>query len=482
MVPYLRAANITWDGLGLDDVKEMDFTAAEQETYRLKHGDVLLSEASGSASEVGKPAIWRDEIPSACFQNTLIRVRSRGPVPEYLCYHFLCDARLGRFASAGKGVGINHLGADRMSGWKLALPPLDEQRRIVAKLEDLLARGRRTKEALDTIPTLLERLRQAVLAAAFRGDLTQDWREKNPDVEPASQLLDRIRSERRRRWEEAELERMRAKGKPPKDERWKERYEEPLEAESPPPLQGAEGWAWTTLDAVTLIKGGLALGKKREKGERLVERPYLRVANVQRGRLDLSEVKAVAVTADEARDLALLPGDVLFNEGGDRDKLGRGWIWSGEVPNCIHQNHVFRGRPVTTEIQPKLLSWFGNTFGQRYFLDEAKQTTNLASVSMTKLRRLPVPVMPSEEQKLLVSRIEDLLGRVAVLEVAHREAASRLSLLEQAALAKAFRGELVPQDPADEPASVLLERIKAEREGAGPTDRDQPKRGRRKVA
>src|SRR5205085_11003155 len=121
-------------GISLEDVKEMDFSPKEFETYQLKDGDILLSEASGSASEVGKPALWRNEVDGCCFQNTLIRVRTRGPLPEYLHLHFLADARLGKFAGAGKGIGINHLGADRMSSWPTALPPLEEQRRIVAKL------------------------------------------------------------------------------------------------------------------------------------------------------------------------------------------------------------------------------------------------------------------------------------------------------------------------------------------------------------
>ena len=131
------------------------------------------------------------------------------------------------------------------------------------------------------------------------------------------------------------------------------------------------------------------------------------------------------------------------------------------------------------DIQPKLLSWYGNTFGQRYFLDEGKQTTNLASVSMTKLKRLPVPVIPVEEQVVLVKRVEALLAGMGALESEYATATSRLPVFEQAILAKAFRGELVPQDPNDEPASVLLERIRAEREKAEDAESaGRPKRRR----
>ena len=100
MRPYLRAANVTWGGFDLSDVKEMNFTEPESETYELRPGDVLVAEASGSASEVGKPAIWRGEIEGCCFQNTLIRVRTREASPEYLRYFLLFEARSGRIGSA----------------------------------------------------------------------------------------------------------------------------------------------------------------------------------------------------------------------------------------------------------------------------------------------------------------------------------------------------------------------------------------------
>jgi type I restriction enzyme S subunit len=138
MRPYVRAANVTWQGLDLSDVKQMDFPPGVFESYLLQKGDILLNEASGSPSEVGKAAIWNDEIPNCCFQNTLIRVRLHDLWPEYIRLHFLNDARTGRFGRSSQGIGINHLGADRLANMPIALPPLAEQRRIVAKVEHLL--------------------------------------------------------------------------------------------------------------------------------------------------------------------------------------------------------------------------------------------------------------------------------------------------------------------------------------------------------
>jgi type I restriction enzyme S subunit len=140
MRPYLRAANITWSGLDLSDVKEMNFNEAESATYELHPGDVLVAEASGSASEVGKPAIWRGEISGCCFQNTLLRVRARHCEPEFLRYFLLYEAESGRIGKASPGVGIHHIGAARLSAWRVPLAPVAEQRRIVAAIDEHLSR------------------------------------------------------------------------------------------------------------------------------------------------------------------------------------------------------------------------------------------------------------------------------------------------------------------------------------------------------
>ena len=192
MRPYLRAGNITWDGLDLSDIKEMDFSPREYETYRLRSGDILLAEASGSADEVGKPAVWAGEIDGCCFQNTLIRVRVCPDVVPYLHCHLLSDARSGALGRAARGVGIHHLGAQRAESWMVALPPLAEQRRIVAEVERRLSVIQRTEAAVEANLTRAERLRQSILKQAFSGKLVP----QDPSDEPASVLLERIRAER----------------------------------------------------------------------------------------------------------------------------------------------------------------------------------------------------------------------------------------------------------------------------------------------
>ena len=192
MRPYLRAANVTWHGLDLSDVKEMDFSPNEYETHRLHRGDILLAEASGSADEVGKPAIWDEQIEDCCFQNTLIRVRVFPEVVPYLYYHLLSDARSGALGRAARGVGIHHLGAQRTESWVIALPPLAEQRRIVAEVDRRLSVIQQTEAAVEANLARAERLRQSILKQAFSGKLVP----QDPSDEPASVLLERIRAER----------------------------------------------------------------------------------------------------------------------------------------------------------------------------------------------------------------------------------------------------------------------------------------------
>lgn len=229
------------------------------------------------------------------------------------------------------------------------------------------------------------------------------------------------------------------------------------------------GWRWTTLGSVADVKGGVTKDTKRQIDPTYVEVPYLRVANVQRGYLDLAEVLTIRVPKEKAVALRLEPGDVLFNEGGDRDKLGRGWMWEGQLDDCIHQNHVFRARLREDDLEPKLVSWFGNTFGRRWFEAVGKQTTNLASLNLTNLRAFPVPVPPPGVAAALVAEGERKLSYIDAAANTIRASVARAAQLRRSLLAVAFSGRLVPQDPDDEPAAELLERIRAEQAAAAPT-------------
>lgn len=171
MRPYLRAANVDWSGLKLDDVKQMNFTDAEMDVYRLEPGDILLGEASGSPGEVGKPGIWTGQFEDCAFQNTLLRVRSKGPDPRYLLHFFRHLARSGAFASESRGVGIHHIGRAKLAAWQVPIPPIEEQRRIVDLLEAHLSRLDAADADLQAAIQHARNLRRGLSSAAFSGRL-----------------------------------------------------------------------------------------------------------------------------------------------------------------------------------------------------------------------------------------------------------------------------------------------------------------------
>jgi type I restriction enzyme, S subunit len=385
---------------------------------------------------------------------------------DYL-YYWLTSAKQQAEALAS-GTTFLELSGAKASQIPIPVAPASEQTRIVAKLEELLSDLDAGVAELKAAQKKLGQYRQSLLKAAVEGALTAQWRAAqkvgagDATPETGAQLLARILQERRARWEAKQLAKFESQGKaPPKD--WQKKYPEPVQPDTSDLPELPEGWVWASLDMLGEITSGVAKGTKRDADVQVREVPYLRVANVQRGFLDLSEVKTILATEQDIAELTLQAGDVLFNEGGDRDKLGRGWVWRAELAHCIHQNHVFRMRPYLPEVLPELISHHGNTFGKLWFQDAGKQTTNLASINMTMLRMFPVPLGPAAEQRELLiqleSQIENLNRQEQAVELCFKQStAQRKNILKIA-----FSGQLVPQDPNDEPASVLLERIRAER-------------------
>jgi type I restriction enzyme S subunit len=200
-------------------------------------------------------------------------------------------------------------------------------------------------------------------------------------------------------------------------------------------------WQATMLEALTEIRAGVTLGRKLTGAT--IGVPYLRVANVQDGRLDLAEVKEVAIRPDELAKWRLQFGDLVLTEGGDFDKLGRGTIWRNEIVDCIHQNHIFRVRPNQEVILPEFLELeIRSPYGKGYFLSKAKKTTNLASINQAQLREFPVRFPAKARQATIVAEIGELHQRIETLIQAQRESEQELQAMLPAALDRAFRGEL----------------------------------------
>lgn len=478
-VDFVPMRAVEPEGGGLLRPETSTYGAVKKGFTAFLPGDVIMAKIT-PCMENGKTCLVPELPGAACFGSTEFHVvRAENGIDSRLIADYLLQHSTRHAAQRQMmgGVGQMRVPAAFLDSLKVPVPPAAEQERIADALDELLSDLDAGVAALERVQAKLKHYRSAVLKAAVEGALTADWRAQHPATEPASDLLARILAERRRRWEEAQLLKFKEAGKtPPKD--WKAKYKEPATPDTTGLAPLPEGCCWASLDQLADITGGVTKGQKFSPKDKTRVVPYLRVANVQRGYLDLSHIKEITALESDIEALALQLGDVLFNEGGDRDKLGRGWIWEGKIAECIHQNHVFRVRLFLNDVNPKLISWCGNSYGQRWFMRTGKQSVNLASINMTVLRSFPVPFAPAAEQSAIVEAVEDQLSVIDHLEADIDAKLKSATALRQSILRHAFTGQLVQQDTSDEPASELLKRIAAER-----AEREQTaKKGRARKA
>jgi type I restriction enzyme S subunit len=321
-----------------------------------------------------------------------------------------------RLDELGKGIKP---GLSRKEAYDLpiALPPLAEQKRIVAKVDELMVlcdrleaqqQERHTRHAVlarASLARFAEAPTPANLSLLFHDSYT---------IQPAD-LRETILT-------------LTVQGKLVPQDPTDESAEESLarlglKSTAAPP-HGAEAdedaipssWTRVLFEDVAVVAGGVTLGRKLGD-RRTITLPYLRVANVKRGKLDLAVIKEVTIGEDEVERYRLRNNDLLMTEGGDWDKVGRAAIWRDEIPICLHQNHVFRARMRSDELSPL---WFARYFnspdGRSYFESASKQTTNLASINMRQVRGCPVPFPPLAEQRRIVAKVDQLMALVDQLE------------------------------------------------------------------
>jgi type I restriction enzyme S subunit len=396
-------------------------------------------------------------------------------VPEFVNFALNSPSTRHRTSSIIHGVGRPRLNLSEVRAICLPLAPLNEQRRIVAKIEELFSDLDAGVAALERIRVNLKRYRAAVLKAAVEGKLTAEWRAKHPKTEPASKLLERILAERRQKWEQDQLAKFAAAGKtPPKG--WREKYVEPAAPDTSGLPEPPQGWCWASLDQSC---------RKTTDGEHLS--PNTRDTGVML--LSAKDVRDHGVVIDDPKYVSFEDAvkfrercnpeldDVLIVSRGAT--IGRTAVVQIDTPFCL-MGSVILLKSVGSNVVAKMLAhWLKEMRCQRSLLAASGSTAQQA-IYIRDIRTLAIPLPPLDEQSQLVSRIEEQFSIIAFAEQETETVLRRAARLRQSILKRAFEGKLVPQDPTDEPAEKLLERIRASRSNKGNGNDGSPARTRRK--
>lgn len=425
----------------------------------LEPGTVIISKINPRISRVGVvgPNRGRRQLGSS---EWIAFSPKQGLVPEYLAWYLRQEHVRAYLANNVSGVGgsLMRTNKDAVDRLRFPLAPAEEQVRIVEAIESYLSRLDDAVASLKRAEARLKAYRASVLKAAVEGRLVPTEaalaRSAKRDYEPADVLLKRILAGRRRRWEESELAKMIAAGKPPKDEKWKAKYVEPEAPDASTLQELSEGWCWATVEQLADVTGGLTKNAARESlPSRL---PYLRVANVYANRLDLSEVKSIGVHRDEICRWLLEPGDLLVVEGnGSVDQIGRVALWDGSISPIVHQNHLIKGRFACGAMARWTLTWLLSANGRAIIESASSSTSGLHTLSISKVKALLVPLPPDGEHQRILDAVDEATSVSDANTSQLRLALQRCAKLRQALLGWAFAGKLVDQDSGDDAQDVL---------------------------
>lgn len=405
-IPFVRIENLKDGRIDRTSISAFIDDQANETLKRsqLESGDLLIS----IAGTIGRSALVEDDDVPSNTNQALAIIRGTGRVfnPDFLRYSLSGSGVQTQAKSEQRGGALQNISLTDVRELRVPLPPLNEQRRIVAKIEELSARSRAAKQALDAIPPLLERFRQSVLAAAFRGDLTKQWR--------TEQSL------------------------------------------------GIENWEKCTLGSiVNRIESG--------KNVRCIEVPpsgsekgLVKISAVSWGRYNENESKTLPEGTDVPPETLIKEGDFLISRANTIELVGACVLVENTQKNLHLSDKVLR-LVMEDRMKTWVLNFLRSPHGRSSL--EAKASGNqhsMRNLSRTSLLSIEIPIPSDTERAEILNRIERYFELLSVLGTV-QQSKSKMVQLDQSILAKAFRGELVPQDPNDEPASALLARIHSKR-------------------
>lgn len=399
-IRIIRITNVQ-DGF-IQDKKPVYYPLESQKEitpFMLKDGDFLMS----LTGNVGRVAIIDASfLPAALNQRVAcLRIKSEDSVrKEYIFYFCLQKQFVSDCIKSAKGSAQLNMSTEWLKEYPIPLPPLAEQQRIVDRIESLFARLDEAKEKAQAVVDSFETRKAAILHKAFTGELTAKWREEHG--------------------------------------------------------VGMESWGTRELAECFEIVSGIQKTPARSPKDNPV--PYLTVANVYRGRIDLSDIRYFEVTSKEIEKLKLQDKDILIVEGnGSGNEIGRCAIWHNELPLCIHQNHIIRMRRKTADILPEYaLHYLNSEAGKSIMRERSKTTAGLFNLSAGKIKTIPLPMASLDEQSEMIHLIDSLLEKEQQAKEVAEAVLEQIDLMKKSILARAFRGELGTNDPSEESAVELL--------------------------
>lgn len=441
--------------------------------------DVVFSTVRVYLENIGLvPPELDGEIASTAF---CVLRPARGIDPRYLYYYVTSRPFIISLNKLQRGNSPPSVQDGDVRRQSLPIAPSEEQGRIASKIDELFSRIDEGERALERVSVLVERYRQSVLKAAVTGELTRAWREKNKEsLESGEALLSRILTARREAWEKAELEKMKAKGITPASDKWKQKYEEP----SPPDITGLpalpDGWTWATpVQLESSIANAMAIGpfgsNLRVPDYRPEGVPLIFVRNIRSKSFNTDDGKFVL--AEKAQELAshiARAGDVLVTKMGDPP--GDACVYPVGSPDAIITADCIKWTLHPLLASREYFAEFINSALGRSQIAVITKGVAQQKVSLERFRQIAIALPGPEEQAQIAERLDIEAQRLSRISDAMAHEKRRSSAARQSILRAAFSGMLVGQDPSDEPASTLLERIAAER-GA---DTATSKRSRKK--
>jgi type I restriction enzyme S subunit len=472
-IPFINAGHLR---NGAIDFSNMNFITEDRFNIlgsgKVKPDDILYC-LRGS---LGKTAIVTNVAQGAIASSLVIIRPFAQNSTKYIYYFLVSHLGKGEIALYDNGSAQPNLSAKNVKSFRLPLAPMNEQLRLIAKIEELFSDLDAGVAALKRIRANLKRYRAAVLKAAVEGRLTEQWRAKHPNTESATKLLERILAERRKKWEKDQLAKFTAADKmAPKG--WREKYVEPTGPDTSNLPELPKGWCWASFE--TLMSESLRNGHSAKASGDGTGIRTLTLTAVTLGDFSEKNTKLTIAKPEAIEDLWLEPGDFLIERSNTPELVGTARLYRGPAGFAIFPDLLIRVRVFPSVVKGFVDAVLQSSFTRRYFQWRAKGLAgSMPKIDQGTILGLPVPVAPFAEQGVIGQEVERLLSIIEEAESQVQANLKRSARLRQSILKRAFEGRLVPQDPTDEPADKLLERIRQERTATNGSVAPRTRRGR----